>query len=834
MSSASFLSTLWQDVRYGARLLRLNPAFTIVAVASLGLGIGANTAIFQLLNTVRLRTLPVQDPQQLATVKIANREWASGAFSSEHPDITNPQWEQIREHQQAFSGIAAWSGETFNLARGGQVRNAQGVWVSGEFFNVLGVPPVLGRVFSAADDRRGCGSPGVVISYSFWQREFGGQPSALGKTLTLNGYPFAVIGVTREGFNGIEVGKSFDAAAPICSEAAVKAEYSRLDKRYGWWLALVGRLKPGWTMARASAQMAAMSPVVFEPTVPANYGPDGVKHYLPYKLGAFPGGTGLSQLRESYENPLWLLLSIAGLVLLIACANLANLMLARASAREREIAVRLAMGASRGRLIRQLLAESLLLAIVGAAFGAVLASVLSRFLVSFISTQGNPLFVDLQPDWRVLGFTAALAVFTCVLFGLAPALRATNTAPGAVLKASGRSMTASRERFGLRRILVVSQVALSLVLLVGALLFVRSLRKLATLDAGFRQDGILITQLDLTRLHLPKERRQAFKHDLITRMEAIPGVDVAADTTIVPISGNGWNQHVWIHGQSKGNSWLARITPGYFKTIGTALTAGRDFNDHDTLTSPKVAVVNQMFTRKYLDGANPIGKTFHLEQGPGEPDPEYQVIGEVKDTKYGELREELRAIAFFPAAQDASPDEGAQILVRSSLPLTSLVAALKRTIAGVSPEISIDFQVFKSQIQDSLLRERLMATLSSFFGFLAALLATVGLYGVMSYMVAQRQNEIGIRMALGANSSDVLRMILSEAALLLGIGLIAGTALALAAGRAAGSMLFGLQPHDPPTLLIGAALLGAVALAASFLPARRAASLEPMAALREE
>jgi putative ABC transport system permease protein len=833
MSSLGFAGTIWQDLRYGARLLRLNPVFTLVATLSLALGIGANTAIFQLLDAVRLRTLPVRNPQELAEVKIADRSWASGNFSSRHPEITNPQWELIRNQQQAFSGIFAWSSDNFNLARGGQARYAQGLWVSGEAFNVLSVPPVLGRVFTAADDRRGCGSPGVVISYPFWQREFGGQATALGSKLSLDGHPFEVIGVTPAGFFGVEVGRSFDVAVPICSEPVIKGEYTRLDMRHGWWLALTGRLKPGWTLARASAQVRTISRGVFEATVPPIYNPDGVKHYLDYKLGAFPGGTGLSSLREDYENPLWLLLSIAGLVLLIACANLANLMLARASAREREIAVRLAIGASRLRLIRQLLAESLLLAFLGAVVGALLAGVLSQSLVSFLSTEGNPLFIDLQPDWRVLGFTAGLAVLTTVLFGLTPALRATRTAPGAVLKAGGRAMTASRERFGLRRVLVVSQVALSLVLLVGALLFVRSLRNLVTLNAGFRQDGIVIAQLDFTRLNVPKERRQPFKRELIDLIQGIPGVEGAADSSIIPISGSGWNQNILLDRKSKGLSWFSRITPGYFRTLGTPLLAGRNFDAHDTLNSPKTAIVNETFARKLL-GGSPLGKTFHLEQGPGEPDPLYQVVGVVQDTKYYGLREDFRAIAFFPAAQEANPDSGAQILVRSSTPLVSLIAAVKRAILGANPDIDLDFKVFKTQINDSLLQERLMATLSGFFGLLAALLATIGLYGVMSYMVAQRQNEIGVRMALGANGRDVLRMILREAGLLLAIGLAVGTALAVAAGRAATSMLYGLKPHDPITMALAIASLGAVALLASYVPAHRAARLEPMMALRDE
>src|SRR5256714_6110439 len=377
----------------------------------------------------------------------------------------------------------------------------------------------------------------------------------------------------------------------------------------------MARLKPGWTIAKATAQLKSISPSILEATIPPVYQPDAVKKYMEYRFAAFPADNGFSNLRREYENPLWILLAIAGLVLLIACANLANLMLARASAREREIGVRLAIGASRGRLIRQLLAESLLLAGVGAAFGAVLAQPPSRVLLSFPSTADAPLFIDLYPDWRVLGFTIALAVLTCVIFGLTPALRATRVTPSQVLKSTGRGMTGGRERFSLRRALVISQVALSLVLLVGALLFVRTLRNLLTLDPGFQQEGLLVANLDLTHLNIPAERRLPFKRELLDRIRAIPGIDSAADANIVPISGNGWNEDIRIEGpaQQKGLPNFSRVTPGYFKTMQTPFLAGRDFDDHDTATSPHVAIVNETFVTKILNGANPVGVRFHEE-----------------------------------------------------------------------------------------------------------------------------------------------------------------------------------------------------------------------------
>src|SRR5579859_2068252 len=833
MNSIGFIETLWQDLRFGARLLRLNPGFAVVAIASLALGIGANTAIFQLIDAVRLRTLPVKNPQELAEVKIANRAWYGGISNGWHPEMTNPLWEQVRDHQQAFSGMFAWGVDYFPLARGGQARSVPGLWVSGDFFNVLGVPPVLGRVFTVEDDRKGCGSPVAVVSYAFWQRELGGESAAIGKKIRLGGFPVEVIGVTPASFFGLEMGRSFDVALPLCALGIPEGE-SNLARRDVWWLAVVGRLKPGWTLARASAHLRAISAGMFEATVPTGYGRDHAD-YLKLKLAAFPAAAGFSNLRQEYGDSLSLLLGIAGLVLLIACASLANLMLARASAREREIAVRLALGAARGRLIRQLLMESLLLAGVGAAVGLWLARALSQFLVAFLSTQEDPLLVDLSLDWRVMGFTAGAAILTCVLFGLAPALRATRASPGATMKAGGRGLTASRERFGLRRMLVVSQIALSLVLLVGALLFVRSLRNLLTLDAGFRQDGILMADVDLSRLHVPAQRDAAFKKDLVERIRTAPGVEGVATATIVPLRGDSWTLGIRT-GSMKGeaDSKFSWIDPDYFRTMGIPLLAGRYFNDRDTATSPKVAIVNEAFARRLLNGADPIGKTFHTVTEPHYPETLYQIVGVVKNTKYDHLKDEFKPITFVPAAQNPSGYALGTILIRSNAPLAGLTSSVKRAVGEASPDISIDFRVFKNMVREGLLPEQLMAMLAGFFGFLAAVLATVGLYGVMSYMVARRQNEIGIRMALGADRMGVMRLVLGEAATLLGIGLAVGTALALAAGTAARSMLFGLQPYDPVTLAMAVALLAAVTLVASYLPALRAAKLDPMVALRDE
>src|SRR5215472_1124253 len=502
-----WLEHVAQDLRCGLRSLRKNSGFTAVAVLTLALGIGANTAIFQLIDALRLRVIPVKDPQQLVTVQLADSTGIRGHETSGYPVLTNAIWEKLRDNQDVFSGVLAWGSNNFGLTPGGEVRLAQGLFVSGDFFQVLGVRPLMGRVFTASDDRRGCGLPGAVVSYAFWQRELGGDPSPLGRKLTLNDHPVEIIGVTPPGFFGLEVGSSYDVAVPICSQAVLWSEGNWLDEGTVWWLNVMGRLRPGGTLKGINAQLRVASPGIFQTTLPPNYPAANVKDYLKFKLAAVPGGAGVSGLRANYGQPLLLLLATTGLVLLVACANLANLMLARATAREHEFAVRLAIGASRRRIVRQLMVESSLLALGGVIAGAFGSRWLSKFLISLLGTKGDPLFLNLEPDVRILAFTAGLAGLTCVLFGLTPALRASSIAPGEAMKAGGRTLSGSRQRVDLRQVLVVSQVALSLALLVGALLFSGSLRNLLAVDAGFQRKGVVIADLDLfRRLKVPYAR----------------------------------------------------------------------------------------------------------------------------------------------------------------------------------------------------------------------------------------------------------------------------------------------------------------------------------------
>ena len=523
------------------------------------------------------------------------------------------------------------------------------------------------------------------------------------------------------------------------------------------------------------------------------------------------------------------------MVLLIACANLANLMLARATAREREIAVRLALGASRGRMVRQLLAESVLIAVAGAGAGAVLAQWLSRVLVASLATQNDRVFLEVAGDWRVFSFIAVLAAATCLLFGLLPAIRATATAPADAMKAGSRGTTDTRERFGLRRVLVVAQVALSLVLVVGALLFVRTLRNLVTLDAGFAQSDLLIAVLNFRRAGIPDDRMPGAHADLLDRLRHQPGMEDAAKVRNVPVGSSFSNRDLIVGGvATSGERELQLDQRPLFPDDQRAASRGRDVDDRDTATSPHVAIVTESFARVFFGGQNPLGRTFQIDEPPGTPRPVYEIVGFARDSKYNDLRDPFEPLVYVPATQNEPPGSTLRLVVHSQLPLAQATSTITALARDVHPSIVVEFRTMQSQVRDSLMRERLMATLSGFFGALAALIATIGLYGVMSYMVARRRNEIGIRMALGADRREVVGMVMREAGRLLGAGVLVGLVASIVAARAASTLLFGLSPGDPLTLLTAAAVLGAVAMVASYLPALRASRLEPTEALREE
>lgn len=833
MNTLGFIENTWKDLRYGARLLWRTPTFSLVAILTLALGTGANAAIFQLVNALRLRPLPVERPADLVSIDVDTRgQGHVGWGMNRRAILSEPLWRALSAEQKAFSSVFAYGPTSWNLASDGNYRAAEGMYVTGGFFEGLGVRPQVGRLLTPADDRHGCGNPGAVLSYGFWHSRYGGNRAVIGQPILLDGHRFEIVGVTPPGFFGLEVGRTFDVAVPLCAEPTVRGEGSGAGRGDRWFLDAMGRLNPGWSRERAAAHLAAISPAIFAATVPPVYNAEMAKNYGAFRFTARPGATGVSGLREAYGTHLWVLFGATALVLLVACANLANLMLARATARHREIAVRLAIGASRVRLVRQMVAESLLIAGLGALGGAALARWLSQALVAFLSTESDRLFLDLSLDWRAFGFIALVAVTACLVFGVSPALAATGDHAARSMQAGGRSHTDSKERFAVRRALVVVQVALSLVLVVGALLFGRSLQRLAAVDPGFRTEGILALEVDLRAARVPPDARLQVFDEIAARVRAVPGVRDAARAMIVPLSGTEWNGRVAVDGLVRpGMAYFNQVSGHYFRAMEVPLLAGRPFDSRDRLGSPAVAIVNQAFARRYLPGGSPVGRTFQIEGGDAQPS--FQVVGLVPDTKYGDLREKPVPAAFFAASQDTHPMSSFTIVVRSDAPLASLTPVITPAVTAAQPAATVSYSTLSRTIHDSMATERLMASLSGFFGGLALVIAAVGLYGVISYLVARRRTEIGIRMVLGAEPRQVVRMVLGDSGGLLLAGLAIGAVLAVPACRWASSLLFGLSPWDPVSFGLAAFTLGLVSLLAAWLPARRASRLQPTLALSD-
>jgi predicted permease len=817
-----------QDVTYGLRMFAGNPGFTATAVLSLALGIGANTAIFSILNAVLLRSLPVEDPQRLVQVR-------PGA---EGDDVfTNPIWEQVRDRQQAFSGALAYSPDRFDLADGGESHYAIGLWVSGDYFRVLGVPAIEGRVFTRDEDKRGT-PPVAVISYRSWKRNFGGESGVAGKTVRLNRHTFEIVGVTPPWFHGLDTDWGFDVAIPLACDPILHAGHNSLDERSQWWLRILGRIPAGESIEQARDRMRAIAPEIFRATVPQDLPAEAQKGYLTNSFFLKPAATGFSEMGAQYRTVLYTLMAIVGLVLLIACANIANLLLARATARQREFAVRLAIGAGRARVVRQLMTESLLLSAFGAVAGLLLASWGGRLLIRMLATTHNPLDIDLSLDSRVLAFTAGAAILTALLFGLAPAFRAARAELNQAMKENTAAALRLSGRFHLGKALVAGQVALSLVLLVAAGLFLGTLRNYLTVDAGFTRHNVLVIAADVEQTAIPVAQSSNTYREILDRLRALPGVTAAASALLTPLNPEGWAQPVSPEGmtaQSKGDTlmFFNRVSSGYFATLRTPLLLGRDFNDRDTLKSPKVMIVNESAARQFFGAANPIGKTIGL----GQRTPEnavFQIVGVVKDAKYNRIDEPDRRIGYFAAGQDMDPQPRIQFTLRSEMPVETLVPAARAAILGVNRGIALQFRSMETQVSESLLQPRIVALLSSVFGALALMLAMVGLYGITSYTVTRRKGEIAIRMALGASREAVVWLMLRDVVALLAIGMAVGLAAAVAAGRLVTSLLFGVQPKDPVQLAGAAAILAAATAAAAYLPARRAARLDPMTALREQ
>jgi predicted permease len=828
MSRVERFDALRQDVRYAWRGLRRNPGFALVAVLTLALGIGANTAIFGVVNAVMLRSLPVHRPEQLVQVTLGDRR---------NDELSNPLFEALRDRaagRDVFSGLFAFAPRRFDLARGGETRPVDGTWTSGSFFDALGVGPAVGRVLHAADDHRGC-APVAVLGYRFWQSAYGGDPGVVGRSVALDGHPFEIVGVAAAAFAGVEVGRASQLYVPLCASAIVEGGDGGLDDRHQWFLRVIGRVREGVTLDQAAARVAALSPAVFAATVSPDAVAEERRGYLENQLAAFPAAAGHSALRLEYGTALVALMVVVGVVLLVACANVANLLLARAAARRREIAVRLGIGAGRGRLVRQLLTESVLLAALGAAAGLLLARWAGGALVALLARRDAAVWLDLAIDGRVLGFTLAAAVLTALLFGLAPAWRATRVDLRAAMQAVDE---AGRVRHTAGKALVVGQIALSLVLVLGAGLLLGTFRTLATLDPGFRREGVLLVAVDMRDAGYPAERLPAVRQAIVDRMRQVPGVRAASASVLTPISGAGWGGPVSVDGFTPADRrdalvFFNAVSDGFFATLGTRLVAGRDFGARDAAGAPPVAIVNETMARKFFRGASPIGREIGVRDGPG-AERRLQVVGVVRDAKYGSLREDARALVYLPLAQDPHPGQSVNLELRAAGAATALVPAATAAMADVHPRFSLAYRTLASQVDASLARERLLATLSGVFGALALLLAVVGLYGTMSYALTRRRRELGVRVALGAARGRVLRLVLAEVGRLVAAGLALGAVAGVVATRWVTPFLFGRSPVDPTTWALSAAALAVAALAAGALPAWRAATADPVRAIRTD
>jgi predicted permease len=816
------LTVDWRDAW---RSLRSAPLVTAFAVLSLALGIGGVTALFSILNSLALKPLPVRDPAGL--VLLADDSW------------TNPIWEAVKPRRQTFAADAfAWAATGFNLSSTAAADTVNGIFASGNMFDLLGVPAVVGRTFTEADDVRGGGADGpvAVISYAMWQRRYGGSPDVVGRSLSIERAPFTIIGVAPKGFFGPDVGRSFDVAVPIGTEPLIRRDATVLDERSTWWLNIMARLKPGQTPGQATALLRAVQPQIRQATIPTGRTEDIRADYLrdPFTLAPAPGGR--SVWRARYERPLTAILAVVGIVLLIACANVANLLIARASTRRHELTLRLALGASRWRIARQLLVESLWLAAAGAALGVWLARWGSRLLVAQLSSVAARVDLDLALDWRVLAFTLIVSVASALLFGVAPALSVSRIAPNEVLKEEGRSGALDR-RAGLRHASVVLQVALSLALVVGAGLFTRTFVALQTRNLGFNRHGVLLITANIDRNPVRGEARRALLGRLEEAVRRVPGVSGAAMSFTTPVARSSRNTPVAVPPDSplsrrERMSWVNLVTPGWFDTMGFRLAEGRDFNSHDKSGAPLVAIVNRAFARRFLPGTPPVGAQISTQEPTPGHNPRYQIVGIVDDAVYRSLRAPMEPTMYLPYAQE----EADSVVTISARAASGSPADLVRSIAAAIDKEDatavLSFRSMDEQIAAALTQERLVATLASFFGILGLLLAAVGLYGVTAYAVTSRRAEIGIRMALGASASGVIAMVLRRVAWLVSLGILIGAALSVWAARFIETLLYGLDPRDPVTFVSAAALLMLVAAVAAWLPARRASRIDPMQVLR--
>ena len=804
------------DLQYAVRMFAANRAFALTIVGTLALGIGANAAIFSLIEALLLRSLPVSHPERLLQVV----QFGSG------PDpgvsFSYPMVRALDARQDLFIGVAGFSGATFTVGAGESMQRVHGAYVSGAFYDTLGLTPAAGRLLARPDDE--AGAPLVAVaSYGYWQQQLGGSAAAIGRTLLLYGTPVTVVGVSPRGFTGANVASVADLTLPIAALEQVQPRIAGLAGPGNVWLRTLARLRPDVREEAAVARLTAGWPQIAERSIDPTWSPSRKATVTSVRPGFQPGGTGWTYLREVYVKPLQILMAVVALVLLIACANVASLMLARASARQKEIAVRLALGASRVRLVRQLLVESLALSLAGAAAGILLARVAGDLIVSVISTNQTRILVDLTPNSTVVAFTAAVATVAAILFGIAPALQSTAAGPASALKEDARTGT-SRSR--LLPSLVAAQMALSLVLLIGAGLFIRTLRNLQMFDAGFRAEGVLLVGLE--------QRTGSLPPSVLDDVRRVPGVISASVSTHTPLSGATWSEPALPLGQTlpeRDTAVFVGASPGFFATLRIPLAAGREFTAADTRQAPGVAIVNQRYAREYFQNTSPLGQRLTaIVRGEKR---ELEIVGIARNASTLGLRRNPPRTVYVAYAQ-LTGDVPTNLEVRTTASAAEISPALRSLLQPLQPEAPIEVESLTSYVDGTLVRERMMATLGAGFGFLALALAGVGVYGLLAYGVTRRTREIGIRMALGAPRRGVMNLVLMSAWRPLLAGLAIGVPAAWFGSRWIESMLYGLKPMDP--VAIGGAALTLIAIAhlAAYLPARRAARVDPLVALRRE
>jgi putative ABC transport system permease protein len=835
----TWIENLQRDLQYAFRTMRQNPGFTATAVLSLALGIGANTAIFSLIDALLLRSLPtVPNPEQLLLVQLRSAKDKTGAPGESFSNaITNG----LAAQKEIFAGVGGFSAGTFDAGPKGSIHRVRGAWVTGEFYSTLGIQPVLGRLLGPEDDKEGA-PLAAVISFDYWQRQFAGDPSVTSRTVPINGLPVSIVGVTPRGFQGANVGSITDISMATGALPQLDPAMASLLKPGNFWLRVLARPRAGVTPAQARERLNdVVWPQIAESVISPSWPASERANIRSSRFEFSPGGTGYSYLRKIFTKPLMVLMGVAGLVLLIACANVASLSLARATARQREISVRLAIGAGRGRIVRQLLTETTLLSLIGASVGVFLAWLSAQFLVSILAVGAAQavLNFDLTPNWHVLGFATAVALANGVLFGLAPALQTTSLAglrsPVSLRDESSARVAGSSRQIALSA-LVVAQVSLSLLLLVGAGLFAKTFQNLLETDPGFQREGVLLVEIDGQREGFKRDTLHTFNVDLLERVRRVPGVASAALATHTPLSGSTWSEAAVPKGQTlpeRDNATFIGAGPAFFATLQTPLLAGREFTEQDRgMTTPTVAIVNQSYVNRHFPkGENPVGQ--YLTSGITKPPSDLRIIGVVKDVITRDLRTGPKPVVYVSYFQRAPRVDN--IVIRTSGgSISQVAAAVAKELQGSFPTTPVEVRGLNEQVEQTIVQERLMAHLATGFGVLGLVLACVGLYGLLGYTVVRRTKEIGIRMALGAGRSGVLRMVAGRAARLVILGVAAGLPLAWLVSRWVQSMLFGLRPMDPGVIAGAVLLLAVAALLAAFLPAHRASRVDPITALRHD